>query len=94
MRHFPPGQDFGQLFGPARGIFCRDNPDLNIALAAQRLFQGSYRFRFVIFNTHQNAFRLQYPGKDPAAFQHFGGVILHQPVISGDVRLALCSIND
>ncbi len=94
MRHFPSGQDFCQLFRAARGIFCRDNPDLNIAFAAQRLFQGSNGVRFVIFNTYQNAFCLQHPGEDPAAFQHFSCVILHQPIISGDIRLALCGIDD
>ena len=53
MRHFHAGQNAGQLLGTAGRIFGRDHPDLQIALAAQRLFQCGDRFRFIIFNANQ-----------------------------------------
>ncbi len=34
VRNLHPGQDAGQLFSTARGVFGRDHPDLQIALAA------------------------------------------------------------
>ncbi len=94
VRHFFAGQNAGQLFGTARGVFGRDNPNLQVALAAQRLLQRSDRFRFIILNADQHPLSLQYPGKDAAALQHLSGVILHQAIVGGDIRLALRRVNN
>ena len=58
VRHFLPGQDSGQLLGTAGGIFGRDDPDVQIALATQRLLQCGNGFRLVIFNANQHLFSL------------------------------------
>ena len=94
MWHFLAGQDAGQLLGTARGVFGRDHPDLQITLTAQRLLQGGNRFGFVIFDADQHPLSLQHPAENAAAFQHLGGIILHQAIVRGDVRLALCRIDN
>ena len=50
VRHFFAGQDAGQLFGTTGGIFGRNDPNLQVAIAAQRLLQRGDRFRFIILN--------------------------------------------
>ncbi len=94
VRHFQTGKYFGQLLCAARGIFCRNNADVQIALAAQRSLQRGNRFRLVIFNANQHALSLQYPGEDAAAFQHFGGIILHQAIVGGDIGLTFSGIDN
>ncbi len=94
VRHFPPGQNFGQLLRTAGRVFGRDHAQLQILLAAQRFFQRGDSLRLVIFNADQHALRLQHPGEDTAAFQHLGGAILHQTIVGGDIRLALGGIDD
>ncbi len=94
VRHFHPGKNFGQLLRTTGGIFGGDHADVQIALAAQRLLQRGDRFRLVIFNADQHALGLQHPGEDTAAFQHLGGVVLHQAIVGGDIGLALGGVDN
>mgnify|MGYP001080152154 CR=1 FL=1 len=94
VRHFQSSKNFGELLCAAGGIFGRNHADLQIALAAQRLLQRGNRFRLVVFDADQHALGLQHPGEDAAAFQHFGGIILHQAIVSGDIGLALGGVDN
>ncbi len=92
--HFHAGQNTGQLLCAARRVFSRDDANVQIAFVTQCLFQRGNRLWFIIFNTNQNPLSLQHPCENATAFQHFGGVILHQTIVRGDVGLALGRINN
>ncbi len=94
VRHFQSGKNFGELLRAAGGIFGRNDADVQIALAAQRLLQRGDRFRLIVFDADQHALGLQHPGEDAAAFQHFGGIILHQAIVGGDIGLALGGVDN
>ncbi len=94
MWHFLTGENFGQLFGPARRVFGRDDADLQVSIAAQRLFQRGNRLRFVVFDTNEHLLCLQNKRQNAAAFQHFPGAVLHQSVIGRDVGFTLSCIDN
>ena len=93
VRHLFTGENFGQLLGAAGRIFGGHHANRQIALFTQRLAQRSNCLRLVVFDANQHAFRLQHPAENPAAFQHFSRVILHQPVIGGDIGFAFGRID-
>ena len=62
--------------------------------ACQYRPQHGNGLRLVVFNTDQHLARLQDVGKDPDPLDNLRGAVLHQPVISGDVRLAFGGVDD
>ncbi|MND67679.1 hypothetical protein D3C80_591020 [compost metagenome] len=94
MRHFLANQDLGELFGAARRVFGRDHPQGNTWLTAQRQFQRGDRFGLIVLDANQRDFGLQQVAQDLRAFDHLVGMLLHQTVIGGDIRLAFRGIED
>ncbi len=50
--------------------------------------------RFIVFDTNQHFSRLQNMREDTDAFHYLSGAILHQTIVGGDIRLALCGIDN
>ncbi|MNV40021.1 hypothetical protein D3C71_1316210 [compost metagenome] len=94
VRNLFPGQNLRQLFCTAGRVFSGNNAQANVVAARQHRTQHGDRLRLVIFNADQHFARLQNMGKDANPFDDLRGAVLHQAIISGDVRLALCGVDN
>ena len=98
MRHLLPGEDARQLFGTAGRVFGRDHAQLKFharrGVLFQRPLQRGNRFRLVVLNADDHPLRAQDMAEDAGAGNDRRGVLLHQPVIGGDVRFTFGSVDD
>ncbi len=94
MRHLLTGQDLRQLFRAAGRVLGWDHAQRHAVLVAQHGPQHGNCLRFIVFNTDQHFTRLQNPRQDTNAFDNLRRALLHQAVISRDVRLAFRRVDD
>ena len=94
VRNLLAGQNLRQLFCAAGWIFSRDNPQVNIMLARQHRTHHRDSLRFIIFNADKYLLWLQDMDENLNAIKDLRCAILHQPIVSGDIRFALSGIDN
>lgn len=94
VRHLLTGKDLRQLFSTARGVLGRDDAQADIVATGQHGAQHRDSLRFIVFDTDQHFPRLQNVRQDADAFHHLGGAVLHQTIVSGNVRFAFGGVDN
>ncbi len=94
MRHLLAGEDLRQLFRTAGGVFGGDDPQHNIVRISQHRPQHRNGLRLVIFDADQYLTRLENLREDTNTLDDLRGTVLHQAIVSGNVRLAFGGINN
>ncbi len=87
------GEQLYGLLGTARGVLGRHRLDQHIGVGGMP-GQGRDGRGLVVFHPDQGELRLEQVLEHPDAVHDLVGILLHQPVVGGDVGLALQAVDD
>ncbi len=93
LGYLTTGEQFNGLFGSARGVLGGHRLDQHV-LVGGVAGQGLDGFRLVVFHPDQGELGFEQVLEYPDAIHDFVGVLLHQPIVGGDVGLALQPVDD
>ena len=91
-RHRLAGQQVDQLLGAAAGVEGGDDHHVKPAAGAGGAHGGN-RLWFIVFNANQHLARLGQLGGQGDAGDDAAGAFAHQPVVAGDIGLALGAVD-
>ncbi len=91
--HLTAGEQLDGLLGTARGVLGRHCLDQHIFVGGVTGQFGD-RLGLVVFHPDQGEFRFEQVLEHPDAIHDLVGVLLHQPIVGGDIGFALQPVDD